>query len=98
METKGRTLEETAALFDGEQPQQDLVQRGGEAATMNMGRAHYSRKDDLATDFLEMRPVSVSTDTVDDLSICPLDHGKDAKNRLYSLPHRDNRPYFIEAV
>ncbi|KAI0684104.1 general substrate transporter [Cytidiella melzeri] len=39
VETRGRTLEETAALFDGEQPPQDLVHRGGEAATMTMGRA-----------------------------------------------------------
>ncbi|KAJ3783013.1 hypothetical protein GGU10DRAFT_63065 [Lentinula aff. detonsa] len=36
VETRGRTLEETAALFDGEQPQQDLAITGGEAATMNM--------------------------------------------------------------
>ena len=32
METKGRTLEETAALFDGEQQPQMLMQEGGEAA------------------------------------------------------------------
>ncbi|KAF9267757.1 general substrate transporter [Marasmius fiardii PR-910] len=36
VETKGRTLEETAALFDGEQPQVDLANMGGEAATMSM--------------------------------------------------------------
>ncbi|KAJ3758334.1 hypothetical protein EV360DRAFT_44166 [Lentinula raphanica] len=36
VETRGRTLEETAALFDGEQPQHDLVITGGEAATMNL--------------------------------------------------------------
>lgn len=36
----GRTLEETAALFDGEQQPQDLVQLGGEAATMTMSRGH----------------------------------------------------------
>lgn len=36
----GRTLEETAALFDGEKPQQELRQLGGEAATLtfNMSR------------------------------------------------------------
>jgi hypothetical protein len=39
VETRGRTLEETAALFDGEESPQDLMQRGGEAATMSMGRA-----------------------------------------------------------
>ncbi|KAG6842308.1 hypothetical protein C0991_010596 [Blastosporella zonata] len=36
VETKGRTLEETAALFDGEQPAHDLVAMGGEAATITM--------------------------------------------------------------
>ncbi|KAG5637163.1 hypothetical protein H0H81_005566 [Sphagnurus paluster] len=36
VETRGRTLEETSALFDGEQPSQDLVVMGGEAATMTM--------------------------------------------------------------
>ncbi|KAL0061933.1 hypothetical protein AAF712_011217, partial [Marasmius tenuissimus] len=36
VETKGRTLEETAALFDGEQPQEDLANMGGAAATMSM--------------------------------------------------------------
>jgi len=34
VETKGRTLEETAALFDGEIPEQELVQLGGQAATL----------------------------------------------------------------
>lgn len=29
----GRTLEETAALFDGEKPEQDLAQLGDDAAT-----------------------------------------------------------------
>ncbi|KAG7089581.1 hypothetical protein E1B28_011248 [Marasmius oreades] len=57
VETKGRTLEETAALFDGEQPQEDLQVLGGDAATMSMtmSRAngvtvtverHESRSDD----------------------------------------------------
>jgi len=40
VETRGRTLEETAVLFDGDQPQQDLAITGGEAgeaaATMIM--------------------------------------------------------------
>ncbi|KAH7921039.1 general substrate transporter [Leucogyrophana mollusca] len=39
IETRGRTLEETAALFDGDKAPQDLVERGGEAATMTMGRS-----------------------------------------------------------
>lgn len=34
----GRTLEETAAIFDGDQHQQDLMAMGGEAATMTMSR------------------------------------------------------------
>ncbi|KZP23825.1 general substrate transporter [Athelia psychrophila] len=32
VETKGRTLEENAALFDGEKPRQELAQKGGQAA------------------------------------------------------------------
>ena len=34
----GRTLEETAALFDGESAPRDLAMTGGEAATMTMNR------------------------------------------------------------
>jgi hypothetical protein len=34
----GRTLEETAAIFDDEYQQQDLRIMGGEAATMSMSR------------------------------------------------------------
>ncbi|KAJ3507015.1 hypothetical protein NLJ89_g6538 [Agrocybe chaxingu] len=36
VETKGRTLEETAALFDGEEQPRDLVSMAGEAAQMSM--------------------------------------------------------------
>ena len=39
IETKGRTLEETAALFDGEQQPQVLMQQGGEAATLSRSLA-----------------------------------------------------------
>ncbi|KAH7884734.1 hypothetical protein F5I97DRAFT_1812799 [Phlebopus sp. FC_14] len=38
VETKDRTLEETAALFDGEHLPQDIKQRGGEAAAMAMAQ------------------------------------------------------------
>ncbi|KAI0264422.1 general substrate transporter [Gloeopeniophorella convolvens] len=38
VETRGRTLEETAALFDGEEKPNTLVQTGGHAATISMGR------------------------------------------------------------
>ncbi|OCH94384.1 general substrate transporter [Obba rivulosa] len=64
VETKGRTLEETAALFDGEQQPQDLIQTGGEAATMSIARANHSVSrviwpDDTekpaASDFLELQ-------------------------------------------
>lgn len=62
VETRGRTLEETAALFDGEERPQDLVQLGGEAATQTMTRANAARlglsikdKEKAPTDFLEMR-------------------------------------------
>ena len=63
VETRGRTLEETAALFDGEQSPQDLAQMGGEAATMTMGRANAMddrlsmEKDAPARDFMEMREI-----------------------------------------
>ena len=35
-EKPGRTLEETAAVFDGEMPEQELMQLGGQAATMTL--------------------------------------------------------------
>jgi hypothetical protein len=36
----GRTLEETAALFDGDEQPQDLVAMGGDAATQTMTNRH----------------------------------------------------------
>jgi len=39
VETKGRTLEETAALFDGEEKPAEITNMGGEAATMTMNRS-----------------------------------------------------------
>ncbi|KAH9944816.1 general substrate transporter [Amylocystis lapponica] len=44
VETRGRTLEETATLFDGEQCEQVLVQTGGQAAALSLRRrtAHFS--------------------------------------------------------
>ncbi|PFH52987.1 hypothetical protein AMATHDRAFT_73803 [Amanita thiersii Skay4041] len=36
VETRGRTLEETAALFDGEEPPRDIQAMAGEAATISM--------------------------------------------------------------
>jgi len=36
IETRGRTLEETAALFDGEQPVLELQQLGHDAATFTL--------------------------------------------------------------
>ncbi|KAI0635907.1 general substrate transporter [Trametes polyzona] len=60
IETKGRTLEETAALFDGEQQPQALMQTGGEAATMSMGVPRgpgiwVEEEKSTVTDMLEMR-------------------------------------------
>ncbi|KAH9945447.1 general substrate transporter [Epithele typhae] len=43
IETKGRTLEETAALFDGEQQPHELMQTGGEAAHLSRAAAAASR-------------------------------------------------------
>nr|GAT60736.1 hexose transporterarabidopsis thliana mutm homolog-1 [Mycena chlorophos] len=39
VETKGKTLEETAIIFDGEERQDDLAFMGGEAATTHLSRA-----------------------------------------------------------
>lgn len=58
----GRTLEETAALFDGEDQPQDLAAMGGDAATMTMTmsrpgvatRDHEADQKEL-TEFHEMR-------------------------------------------
>ncbi|KAH8099937.1 hypothetical protein BXZ70DRAFT_194415 [Cristinia sonorae] len=61
VETRGRTLEETAALFDGEEKPEHLVQYGGEAATQTMTRANAAklgipgRREKAPTDFLELR-------------------------------------------
>lgn len=41
VETKGRTLEETAAMFDGHQQQHDLMAMRGEPATTTMSRGAY---------------------------------------------------------
>ena len=96
VETRGRTLEETAALFDGEQPPADLVQRGGEAATMTMTRGN-TRKDNEGPDFLEMQPVSVNISSDDDLSADISD--RNTKDQLDHLDHdQDHHPYYIEAV
>ncbi|OJT11483.1 Lactose permease [Trametes pubescens] len=63
IETKGRTLEETAALFDGEQQPQALMQTGGEAATTVSagiprglaGGIWVEQEKSTVTDFVEMR-------------------------------------------
>jgi len=84
VETRGRTLEETAALFDGEQPTQDLAAMGGEAATTGMARVEPARtstdskvlphEDTYAEkagvgEFLELRAVSVNGSSADELSV-----------------------------
>ncbi|KAJ3480655.1 hypothetical protein NLI96_g8199 [Meripilus lineatus] len=66
VETRGRTLEETAALFDGEQQPQDLIDMGGEAATMTMSRGaadlilREREEKSLPADFMEMHEYSNS--------------------------------------
>ncbi len=61
----GRTLEETAALFDGDQQQQDLVLMGGEAATMTMGQRNFlqqhSKHEEAQGEPHELRPRSSSS-------------------------------------
>lgn len=95
VETRGRTLEETAALFDGELPPQDLAQMGGEAATMTMGRAHSAagerrsvEKDDpVARDFLELQDVSVNGSSADEISSEMMMESVDTENsrHLYCI-------------
>lgn len=75
VETKGRTLEETAVLFDGEQSPQDLAQMGGEAATMTMGRGNGAeerlseeKEMPIARDFMELQDVSFNGSSADEMS------------------------------
>ncbi|KAJ7773293.1 general substrate transporter [Mycena metata] len=49
VETKGRTLEETAVLFDGEGRQEDLAHMGGEAATTHLSRANALELEDRSS-------------------------------------------------
>lgn len=88
VETKGRTLEETAALFDGDQQPQDLIQLGGEAATQTMTRANeaklglHRRRDDhekAPTDFLELR---------EDISVNISSGGGSSQVDLHSMTDR----------
>jgi len=55
VETRGRTLEETAALFDGEQPQRDLARLGGDAAILSLNLARggvpLTRLTEKSTDY-----------------------------------------------
>lgn len=87
-------MEETAALFDGEQPPQDLAQMGGEAATMTMGRADaigerlsVEKDGPIGRDFLEMRDVSAHGSSADELSAeVIMDHNDTKDHRhLYRI-------------
>ena len=90
VETRGRTLEETAALFDGEQPTQDLTHRGGEAATTGMGMGEVqvaeNKQDSIIhSQFLELRNASVQANSEDDLSVhSPIDHDR-KQAKLYRI-------------
>ncbi|KAJ7284989.1 hypothetical protein C8J57DRAFT_706256 [Mycena rebaudengoi] len=80
VETKGRTLEETAILFDGEDRRDDLAHMGGEAATTQLSRAIVlqdrtrSTKEEEdrvgmeAMQFAERRRFSAQTDMTDDVN------------------------------
>lgn len=46
----GRTLEETAAIFDGEDQEQVLTYMGGDAATMTMSRAVALQEQSIPAD------------------------------------------------
>jgi hypothetical protein len=73
IETRGRTLEETAALFDGEQPALELQQLGHEAATLTLNemqantlrarldaRLQEDNTDNISTNTTEKLPVDTS--------------------------------------
>lgn len=74
VETRGRTLEETAVLFDGEEPPADLAQMGGDAAMTGADRTNNIvvevsiEKDDHHVDYMELRDVSAAGSSADDLS------------------------------
>jgi hypothetical protein len=60
VETKGRTLEETAALFDGEEQEDDLRGMGQEAATVSMNRSRLATLDLSRRPSVIMREVSMA--------------------------------------
>ncbi|KAJ7035074.1 general substrate transporter [Mycena alexandri] len=49
VETKGRTLEETAVIFDGEARQEHLAHMGGEAVTTHLSRANALELEDRSS-------------------------------------------------
>jgi len=62
VETKGRTLEETAVLFDGEAVQNNLAATGGEAATVNMtGRGNLMTERSIQVMVAQEVHTSIST-------------------------------------
>ncbi|KAF9238490.1 hypothetical protein BU15DRAFT_75185 [Melanogaster broomeanus] len=61
IETKGRTLEETSALFDGEKLPQDILESGEAAAKMTIGRQQLFAPD------LRVRPEQHSDDNIFEL-------------------------------
>ncbi|KAI5122310.1 hypothetical protein M0805_002386 [Coniferiporia weirii] len=76
IETKGRTLEETAALFDGESVPQEIEATGGEAATMTMTRmptyfrettVRYEKAD--ARDFFELQDADAKSSSIESQSM-----------------------------
>ncbi|KAI0787699.1 general substrate transporter [Fomes fomentarius] len=95
IETKGRTLEETAALFDGEQSPQALMQTGGEAATMSRHVAPHrmsrpgiwiEEEKSTVTDVVEMRdsaPRRMSDRTMSQtMSMSRYDDSIDSQSRI----------------
>ncbi|EKM58308.1 uncharacterized protein PHACADRAFT_252522 [Phanerochaete carnosa HHB-10118-sp] len=100
VETRGRTLEETAVLFDGEQPAQDLAATGGEAATgvgdeparastdsrvLPHEGAHVEKAE--VGKFLELRAMSVNGSSADELSVHgpPMDSEARDERQLYRI-------------
>ncbi|KAF8910671.1 hypothetical protein CPB84DRAFT_1764320 [Gymnopilus junonius] len=67
VETKGRTLEETAALFDGDDQQQDIAVMGGQAADMTSRLSRGAVLPETLPELeRETRPISDSEEKVNE--------------------------------
>ncbi|KAK7033140.1 hypothetical protein R3P38DRAFT_3313203 [Favolaschia claudopus] len=75
VETKGRTLEETAIIFDGEAKQEHLAHMGGEAATTHLSRAIV----------LQERTRSSNEDIVNEAKVYDSSESEGSEKRRHSM-------------